>query len=158
MLFRSINCLLNCHRGRKANRVLAEITAGAGAGSKDGGLIDQVTRQQGQDVGLARGSMHQQDKDTGSQQQQSSSEGNTRYFSGIRCIQANSVRLPPVDSLCGFLNPHICHLASSAALWGAVLVTTKFESGSQGSFSLLNIPNTFLSSSAPCTKTNTLSV
>jgi hypothetical protein len=64
--------------------VLSEATAGDGAGSKDAGLIDQVTRRQGQDGGLARGSTDHRNKDTGSQQH--SSEVDTRCFSGFRCI------------------------------------------------------------------------
>ncbi|KAM0910988.1 hypothetical protein ACQ4PT_013849 [Festuca glaucescens] len=66
----------NCHRGRRGNRVLSEVTAGDGTVSKGAGLIDQVTRRPGQDGGLARGSMDRQDKDTGFRQQ-SSSEGSS---------------------------------------------------------------------------------
>ncbi|KAF6997263.1 hypothetical protein CFC21_013505 [Triticum aestivum] len=60
--------------GRKANRVLSETTSGDGAVLKGGDLIDQVTRRTAQDGGLVTGSMDQQEKHTGSQQQ-SSSEG-----------------------------------------------------------------------------------
>ncbi|KAM3412359.1 hypothetical protein ACQJBY_003827 [Aegilops geniculata] len=60
--------------GKKANRVLSETTSGDGAVLKGGDLIDQVTRRTAQDGGLATGSMDQQEKHTGSQQQ-SSSEG-----------------------------------------------------------------------------------
>ncbi|KQJ96036.1 probable galacturonosyltransferase 4 isoform X2 [Brachypodium distachyon] len=38
---------------KKANRALSEVTAADGAGSKEDGLIDQVTRQEGQDGSLA---------------------------------------------------------------------------------------------------------
>ncbi|XP_044982062.1 probable galacturonosyltransferase 4 isoform X1 [Hordeum vulgare subsp. vulgare] len=60
--------------GKKANRVLSEITSGDGAVLKGGELIDQVTGRKAQDGGLATGSMDQQEKHTESQQQ-SSSEG-----------------------------------------------------------------------------------
>lgn len=57
---------------KKANRALSEVTAADGAGSKEDGLIDQVTRQEGQDGSLVRSSIDQQEKATGSQQQSSS--------------------------------------------------------------------------------------
>ncbi|KAF6991547.1 hypothetical protein CFC21_008624 [Triticum aestivum] len=60
--------------GKKANRVLSEITSGDVAALKGGYLIDQVTRRKAQDGGLATGSMDGQEKHTGSRQQ-SSSEG-----------------------------------------------------------------------------------
>lgn len=76
--------------------MLSEITSGDGAVSKGGDLIDQATRRKAQDGGLATGSMDQQEKHTGSQQQ-ASSEVDTCYFSGFRCILANLVELSPVD-------------------------------------------------------------
>ncbi|KQJ96035.1 probable galacturonosyltransferase 4 isoform X1 [Brachypodium distachyon] len=57
---------------KKANRALSEVTAADGAGSKEDGLIDQVTRQEGQDGSLVSSSIDQQEKATGSQQQSSS--------------------------------------------------------------------------------------
>ncbi|KAM3299709.1 hypothetical protein ACQJBY_040954 [Aegilops geniculata] len=60
--------------GKRANRVLSETTSGDDAVSKGGDLIDQVTGRKAQHGGLATGSMDQQEKHTGSQQQ-SSSEG-----------------------------------------------------------------------------------
>ena len=77
--------------------MLSEITSGNGAALKMGGdLIDQVARRKAQDGGLVAGSMDQQEKHTGSQQQ-SSSEVDTCYFSGFRCILENLVELSPVD-------------------------------------------------------------
>uniref|UniRef100_M8BMT9 Hexosyltransferase n=1 Tax=Aegilops tauschii TaxID=37682 RepID=M8BMT9_AEGTA len=58
--------------GKRANRVLSETTSGDGAVLKGGDLIDQVTRRTAQDGGLVTGSMDQQEKHTGSQQQSSS--------------------------------------------------------------------------------------
>lgn len=53
------------------NRVLSEATAADGAGSKKEGLIEQVTSLEGQDAGSTRGSLDEQEKATGSQQQSS---------------------------------------------------------------------------------------
>ncbi|KAL5230693.1 hypothetical protein ABZP36_029469 [Zizania latifolia] len=54
--------------GEHMNRVLSEVTAADAARSKDEGLIEQVTSQEGQDDGSERGSFDQQETAAATQQ------------------------------------------------------------------------------------------
>ncbi|KAG8047033.1 hypothetical protein GUJ93_ZPchr0008g13462 [Zizania palustris] len=80
--------------GEHKNRVLSEVTAADGARSKGEGLIEQVTSQEGQDDGSGRGSSHQQETTTASQQKSVSEAGSLETVpeqTSVKVLTENSL-------------------------------------------------------------------